>query len=278
MSTPTVPRLGMTLPIMTAPETPGTAPWTLPESARRIEASGFASVWAPDSVGRGFFIPDPLVSVGVAAAATTHVELGTAIVQAPIHHTLELARGALTAWLACGERLLLGLGAGSTRADFDVMGRDYGGRFTQFETGLAQLRALWRGEQVDEMHLDPPADLLGGPPILVGAWSGTWVERAAREFGGWIASATRSWSAVERACARYRDAGGQRAVLATTYTELSARGGPPDADGPIDLRCPPEEARRRLERVASFGITDVVLISGDHTDENLAAIAALVAD
>src|SRR6185503_14447855 len=97
------------------------------------------------------------------------------------------------------------------------------------------MQALWRGERVGAAQLDPWPDMLGGPPILIGTWGGKWVERAAKEFDGWIGSggkagATRpdgsfapaAWERVESAVTRFRSAGGRRAILASVGADLDA--------------------------------------------------------
>ncbi|MET0420235.1 MAG: LLM class flavin-dependent oxidoreductase [Acidimicrobiia bacterium] len=268
-----LPRLGLLLPI--GAMGPQHAPGDLADAARRIEAAGFSSIWAADSVGRGFFTPDPLVSLATAAGATERVLLGTAVVQAPLQRPLGLARRALTAWLACGDRLLLGLGCGSTKADFDASGVDYDDRFAIFRRTMDDLRALWNGEQVGAAHLDVAAPLLGGPPVLVGSYSGRWIERAAREYAGWIASGTRTWDEIAAGSARFREAGGTRAVISTVMADLTAEGGEPGGDEPINLRCPPDEARRRLERLGELGFSDVAVISFDHSEATLRSLAAI---
>ena len=116
-------RLGVTMPLGTTGE-----PLTrdaLIDGARAIEASGLDSAWCFDAIGRGFILPDPLIALSVAATVTTRIELGTCILQVPLRRPVELAHRILTASLLCGGRLLLGVGAGSTRGDFDAVGVDF---------------------------------------------------------------------------------------------------------------------------------------------------------
>ena len=69
-------------------------------------------------------MPDPFVTLAVAATATDAVELGTATVQVPLHHPADLAHRMLSLQLVCGDRLTLGLSPGSTAADFAALDRD----------------------------------------------------------------------------------------------------------------------------------------------------------
>src|SRR5262245_16918354 len=195
-----LPRIGISfptpVPVGGQPVTGG----TLVEGAQRIEALGFHGIWMADVIARGYFSPDPLVALAAVAGATQRVELGTCIVQVPLAHPAELARRALTTALAADGRFVLGVGAGSTRGDFDAVDEDYDSRFKAFEQSLSIMTALWNSENVGNARLDPWPALNGGPPVLIGSWGGKWVARAATEFDGWIGSgAHRSWAAVEEA-------------------------------------------------------------------------------
>src|SRR4030081_3946591 len=100
------------------------------ERARLIERIGFDGIWLGDTIGRGPRPrPDTLMFLAAAAAATERVELGTAILQVPLRHPVELAQRLLTLHGLSGGRFSAGLGAGSTVADFLAVGADYEARF-----------------------------------------------------------------------------------------------------------------------------------------------------
>src|SRR5262245_24843770 len=140
-------RLGVILPRMTHDGGALTGE-ALISGARAIERAGFDSLWCFDAIGRGFILPDPLIALSVAAAVTTRVSLGTCILQVPLRRPVELAHRILTASLVCGDRLLLGVGAGSTKTDFDAVGLDFAARMGEFTDALATMRKLWSGEAV----------------------------------------------------------------------------------------------------------------------------------
>ena len=172
-------RLGVILP-STTPDGSAFTGKTLITQAQTIERLGFASLWCFDAIGRGFMLPDPLIAVSVAATATVHIEVGTCILQVPLRRPVELAHRILTAHLVCQGRLLLGVGAGSTKTDFDAIGLDYAQRMRLFEEALPVMRRLWNGEQVGTANLNPWPATRGGPPILIGSWGGKrWIPRAA---------------------------------------------------------------------------------------------------
>src|SRR5438477_1704480 len=214
-------RLGLALPTTTSDGRPLTGA-ALIAGARAVERAGFDSLWCFDSIGRGFMIPDPLIAVSVAATATERLTLGTGILQVPLRRPVELAHRILTAHLVCKGRFLLGVGAGSTRVDFEAVGVDYDTRMQAMDESLAVMRRLWQGDRVGQADLTPWKSALGGPKVLIGSWSGKqWIARAAKDFDGWIASAAKtSYATLADAIRRYRDAGGTRAIVTNIAADL----------------------------------------------------------
>jgi alkanesulfonate monooxygenase SsuD/methylene tetrahydromethanopterin reductase-like flavin-dependent oxidoreductase (luciferase family) len=239
--------------------------------ARLIERIGFDGIWFGDSIGRGTRPrPDPLMTLAVAAAATERIELGTAILQVPLRYPVELAQRLLTLHALSGGRFAAGLGAGSTRDDFDAVGADYDARFRTLSEAVVLMRRLFNGDQVGAANLWPWQDTLGGPPILIGSWhSGQWVTRAAREFDGWIASGRTSFNVIAEGIKRYRDAGGTRAVLGTVSTDLRVASEKLTDAEPFHLRCDVTEAGDRLQRIRELGYDDVLLTNLNHTEADL---------
>ncbi len=219
---------------------------SIARNAARIEAAGFSSIWTFDALGRGFLLPDPLTSLALAAAATQHVTLGTGIFQLPIRSMPDVASRVLTLANEIGDRLVLGVGPGSTAADFDLFEADYDTRFERFEHQLAELQSFLTTGESDGRQLAP------GPPkarVTIGfaGWRGGWIERAASAHAPWIASGTHADdAALADGLARYRARGGPRAIV--TNVQL--------ADGV-------EAAAERARHLAELGFDDVVL--ADHT-------------
>lgn len=225
-------RLGVSLAHLSdAPPFPA-ARW-----AARLEQAGFEGLWTPEVIGRGALVPDPFVLLAAAAAVTERVELGTATVQVPLHHPAELAHRVRSLLSVSGDRLTLGVSPGSTQADFTLLDRDFRSRFTTLHAHVARLRSL----------LPPPQD--GGPEVLLGSW-GANVERAARDYDGWVASAVRRTpEQLLEALVGFRAAGGGRAVVMGVRVE--------DDD---DLA----PARDVLHRCADAGFDDAVVLIGPH--------------
>jgi F420-dependent oxidoreductase-like protein len=84
----------------------GTTAVEVAATARWAEDAGFAGAWVPH-------LPwglDALTAVAVAGAATSRIELGTAVVPTYPVHPMAMARTALSVNAAVGGRLALGLG------------------------------------------------------------------------------------------------------------------------------------------------------------------------
>ena len=231
-------RLGATL----AHLSPG-PPIAVAEYARRLVGEGFESLWIPQVIGRGFLVPDPFVALAVAAAVTQGLELGTATLQVPLHHPADLAHRILSLLSVCGDRLTLGVSPGSTAVDYATFDRDHATRFRTFDENLTRLRVLLADGRDDRADVAPrPARV---PPLLLGSW-GAKVERAAREFDGWLASGYRSTpDEIVAAHARFRAAGGKRAIVCAIPLAGT------DDLGPVG---------EQLHRYAEAGFDDAVVL------------------
>jgi len=233
--------------------------------ARRIEAAGFPGIWVTDSLGRGRPTLDPLVALAALAAVVKRVELGTAVLQVSLRHPVDLAHRVQSVQALSGNRLRLGVGSGSTQADFDLFGADYAQRFRTLMGSLDIMRHTWRGEPVNGGTLTPWPGSEGGPPVLLGAWRNPrWITYAARQCQGWIASGLySSWEDLENGMRIYREAGGVNAVLANVVVDLGNRPEPGSLAerAKVSLVCSPDEARQRLKRIEQIGFDEILAIS-----------------
>jgi alkanesulfonate monooxygenase SsuD/methylene tetrahydromethanopterin reductase-like flavin-dependent oxidoreductase (luciferase family) len=233
--------------------------------ARRIEAAGFPGIWVGDSMGRGRPTLDPLVELAVLAAVTERVELGIGVLQVPLRHPVELAHRVQSVQALSGGRLVLGVGSGSTRDDFELLGLDWDHRFRTLRNSLGTMRQVWRGEPINGGTLSTWPGCEGGPPILIGAWrSPRWITLAAKEYQGWTPSGRySSWDDLEAGMRIYREAGGTNAVLANVGVDLDNRPESAELAAATDvaLVCAPDEARRRLKRMERLGFDEVLLVS-----------------
>ena len=167
------------------PEVERFVPW--PEYldlARRAESAGFDSIWVgdhlvydlPDGSTRGPY--EAWTTLAAIAAATERVEIGPLVASTGFHAPAMLAKQAATVDAISQGRLILGLGAGWNRREFDAFGFPYDRRVSRFEEALAIIAPLLRegwttfhGQfyDVDDCVLDPGPVREGGPPIMLGS-------------------------------------------------------------------------------------------------------------
>jgi alkanesulfonate monooxygenase SsuD/methylene tetrahydromethanopterin reductase-like flavin-dependent oxidoreductase (luciferase family) len=242
--------------------------------ACRIEASGFPGIWVGDSLGRGRATLDPLAALAALATATQRVELGIGVLQVPLRNPIELAHRVQSVQALSGNRLQLGVGSGSTQADFELLGYDYTKRFRTLMESLDIMRQAWRGEAVNGggvLSTWPGCE--GGPPILLGAWrSPRWITYAAQKCQGWTPSGRySSWDDLEHGMRIYREAGGTNAVLANVAVDFAGR--PESASiaaaSDVALTCSPDEARQRFKRMQQLGFDEILLVSHSGVLEDL---------
>jgi probable F420-dependent oxidoreductase len=115
---------------------------------------GYDSIWAtehiivgPDGVDPYGRVYDPLVTLGWLAGLTESIGLGTSIILAPLHNPIHLAKEVATLQELSGGRVVLGLGLGWHRDEFEFMGVPFSGRGRRTDEAIEVMRALWRGER-----------------------------------------------------------------------------------------------------------------------------------
>ena len=152
--------------------------------AELAERIGVDSIWVGDHLlyrddGRPPRGPWEAWSLLAALAAVTRrVELGPLVASTSFHAPAMLAKKAATVDEISGGRLVLGLGAGWNRPDYDAFGFPYDHRVSRFEEAFAIIRALLttgaadvRGTyySVDRSELRPRGPRPKGPPLMVGS-------------------------------------------------------------------------------------------------------------
>jgi alkanesulfonate monooxygenase SsuD/methylene tetrahydromethanopterin reductase-like flavin-dependent oxidoreductase (luciferase family) len=234
----------MRLGALLTPST-GAEPMALANQASALEKAGYSSIWTAQAMGRGFLMTDPFVALSVAAAVTSKVELGTAVLQLPLYNPTDIALKAFSLMQVAGNRLLLGVGAGSTESDYAIHQQDFSARFNTFDANVAALKATFAEGRVNGGSLNPPPGIASGPPVFFGTW-GKNVARAASQFDGWIASGMhRTPNECAEALEGYRAAGGGRAIVSTIQVTAAT-----------DLK----ELKMRLEGYEKAGFDDAVVM------------------
>jgi probable F420-dependent oxidoreductase len=162
----------------------------LAEKARKIEALGYDTLTVPDHLADCIAPMPALVS---AADATTHLRVGTHVLNNDLRHPVLVAREAATIDLLTDGRLQLGLGAGSIKAEYDEAGLAFEpgrSRVARLGEAVAVIKGLLKGEQVSFSghhyritgHTIAPLPIQKPhPPILIGGNGPQLLTLAARE-------------------------------------------------------------------------------------------------
>jgi len=139
-------RVGIYLPTFAAP-TVGAADRSVAANARRAESLGFASLWTIDHVlpvekvhASSWY--DPLSALIHAAAATTHIELGTATLVAGFRHPFALAKQLASLAAMAGPRITLGVSSGWYEHEYKLFGYEMKERRGRTDECLHALRQL----------------------------------------------------------------------------------------------------------------------------------------
>ena len=143
-------------------------PRPLVDLAVDIEAAGFDSIWAGDSL-LARPRPEPLTLLAGVAARTSRCTLGTAVLLPSLRNAEQLAQVAATLDAMSSGRFVLGIGAGPGTAgverDHDLVGADFTHRASRSFAIVERMRQLWRG---DDEQMFPLPITAGGPPVWCG--------------------------------------------------------------------------------------------------------------
>ena len=142
---------------------------------------------------RGARYWDPLATFGYLAARTQQIRFATYVLVLAYHHPLELAKRYGTLDAISGGRVILGVGVGTLKEEFDLIGAPYEERGPRSDDALRALRAslsvsepAYHGDYYDfeGMVVDPCA-VQEHMPIWVGGRTLRSVRRAATLADGW---------------------------------------------------------------------------------------------
>lgn len=278
-------RIGLATPVVI--QVPGTASdWEAAggiDDIARIGAVadelGFAHLTCSEHVAvpvevaatRGATYWDPLATLAFLAARTTRIRLVTSVLVLGYHHPLEIAKRYGTLDRISAGRLTLGVGVGSLREEFDLLGCAWDDRGARADDAMRALRASLSSDRpaydgpyyrFDSVIVEPCA-LQPRVPIWVGGRTRRSLRRAVDLGDGWTpfgltaAEIAKLLDSVDRP-------DGFAVVLATP---------------PLDPIGDPQQATDQIGRLGEAGATDVSCVisarSAAHFCEQLAALAQL---
>lgn len=155
------------------------------------EELGYDGVWLTEHhfVEDGYS-PSPMTIAAAVAARTKRVLIGTSVLLLPFYNPIRLAEDAATVDAISGGRLVLGVGQGYRKAEFEAFGIPVSERLGRFIEGVQLIQQAWEEPvvhfhgkyyQVDGVSITPPPVQKPRPEI----WMGANVEKAARRVA-WL--------------------------------------------------------------------------------------------
>lgn len=273
---------------------------------RLAEQAGFDSIWLGDHLlyrveGEPDRAPfEAWALLAALAGATERIALGPLVACTGFHNPAVLAKAAETVDEISGGRLILGLGAGWNRAEFEAFGVSYDRRVDRFEEAFTIIRSLLRDGRVDfagayhqarDCVLVPRGPRPNGLPLMVGSLG----ERMLRitlpyvemwnvwyaDFDNRVDGLKPLLARVDSAC---RDVDRDPATLARTAALLvqlpggtGRKGGDPGERAIPPIAGTSEDIARELRAFAAAGISHVQLVLDPITLESIEALAPVLA-
>ena len=188
------------------------------ELARDCEAFGFESIWTVEHVvipqphmpypgskdgqmpgGDDVPIPDPLIPLAYAAAITTRLKLSTGVIILPQRHPLYLAKQLVTLDLLSNGRVMVGIGSGWMKEEFDSLQIPFNIRGSRTDEAIQAMRLLWNEPAASfhgkhfhfhDVKSYPKPLQKNGIPIHIGGHSLAAARRAGRFGDGFFPTLT----------------------------------------------------------------------------------------
>jgi len=201
-------KFGTVLPAVQ--QMPGTPAWetagdprVLVAVARCADELGYA--WAPCSdhvvvpkpalptMGATWY--EPATTLAFVAGVTQRLRLLSHVLILPYHSPFDVAKQYATLDRLSGGRVILGVGTGHLRREFQALGADYVERGAVTDEAIRVIDALWTQEEAslaskrysfEGLYLAPRPLQQPRPPIWVGGNSRRAARRAAELGDGWV--------------------------------------------------------------------------------------------
>lgn len=192
---------------------------------------------------------DSLTALAVVAAATTRLKLFTNVLVLPYRNPFLTAKAAATLQILSDDRLLLGIGVGYQREEFEALGVSYKERGALTDEAIETIRLAWgggpvvkKGRYFDAVGNEPRPVPMPPPPLWIGGGSDRAVERAALMGDGWAPyfSVPTADETVMRSAVVSMDHFGEKV---RRLRDLRADAG---RDGPFDIAVSPPFRPREM--------------------------------
>jgi len=264
---------------------PVSGAWATPQNiatfAARAEQAGYSSLWSFQRL----LIPegstmepvyhsvlDPMATLAYAAAVTSRIRLGVAVINAPFVSPAYLAKQAASVDVLSAGRHDLGLGIGWLPEEFALTGAEMARRGARTAEYISVLRTLWTGGisefdgefyRVPRGFQAPRPVQQGGPPILLGGMAPAALRRVGRVADGWVTSSRTDLSRVSELIAIVKEAAeaaGRDPAALRVICRGVVRAGAPET-GPDGRRLLLSgdfaQIRADAESLADQGVTEI---------------------
>jgi probable F420-dependent oxidoreductase len=137
---------------------------------------------------------DPITLAAFLAARTERLHFSMGVNLIALHVPYQLARVLATADLVSDGRIMMAVGVGWMREEYDILGIDWSTRGGRTDEAMAVLRTLWTDPHprfegkhfsLPPVTFQPKPAQTGGPPLFVAGLSKFAFRRAARHGDGW---------------------------------------------------------------------------------------------
>ncbi|MGW1073775.1 TIGR03619 family F420-dependent LLM class oxidoreductase [Streptomyces sp. NPDC002537] len=253
-------------------------PGELREVARAADRLGFAYLGTCDHVAvpvrlaaaMGTVWYDPVATLAYLAAVTERTLLLSHVSVAALRHPLVLAKQYATVDRLSGGRLVLGVGAGHVREEFQALGVDFGRRGAILDETVDALKTALGPEEFPEFRgarfafrglgQGPRPVRTPRPPVWVGGSSPAALRRAALRGDGWLSQGDPRERLPARIAAlrRLREEAGQDGPFAVGAISEALHIGAPGWDvGPLTLCGKPGTVAESLRVYGAMGVDQI---------------------
>jgi probable F420-dependent oxidoreductase len=267
--------------------------------ARAAEEVGFDSIWVGDHyLYRGDGRPErgpweAWTLLAGLAMVTERVRLGPLVACLNFHNPAVLAKTAATVDELSGGRLVVALGAGWNRTEFDAFGLPFDHRASRFEEGFEIVRRLLDGERVTfegRFHQARDAVLLPRParrPTLMIGSTGARVLAAAlphadvwNTWYDWYGNTADGFATkireIDDACERARRDPSTLERSACVLVRLGDDAERRDEPGVTPLEGSADAIGAGLREIADAGADELVLVLDPITEESVRTLGPIV--
>ncbi|MFT7645904.1 MAG: putative F420-dependent oxidoreductase [Candidatus Poriferisodalaceae bacterium] len=171
--------------------------WTVEHT---VVPSGYESQYPYSTDGKmaggveDLLMPDPLMWMAYMAGITSTINFATGILIVPQHNPVVAAKQIATLDYMSGGRVLLGIGVGWMREEFEAIGVPFDDRGRRTDEYVAAMRELWTADRPtfhgEFVNFDAaycrPQPAQGSVPIIVGGDSKPAARRAGRLGDGYF--------------------------------------------------------------------------------------------